>query len=921
MSQFLSNFDQNFVPAEELLDPVNKLRTSQPQALIDTDFEYGLQLSKWENLGLINNRPFVYASPTSIPNITGISLPANSKTVTVTTSAAHNLTVGTAITVQDTYLFVANGNFIITGVTTTSPHTFTYTARALNTNSSITAILDSNKTVLYVGNTYSSAQIGGTITGTYSGSAITVTTTTPHGLSIGNEISVRGFTASTNAPNGAFSVSTVINSTQFIYYATAVPTGTLAGTATLFVRPQGQFLHRPFDGGTLFSANAASNNQQAIRQTRRYFRYQSGKGIQMSSGTVLKPNLPIESITSSGTLVTVQTKEQHNLEPGTVVRVFGVEEDGYNGSYTIIKIISFNTFQYNAYTTPASTIGSGNYYVTTDSWFGCSNRVGIFDSQNGLFFEYDGQQLYAVRRSSTYQLSGKVSVAVGSNTVTQTNAAFPTIFSRQASPGDFIVIRGMSYRIEDIASDTSMTISPAYRGTINVDYAIVSKTEDLKIPQSEWNIDTMDGNGPSGYDMDLTKMQMFYIDYSWYGAGFIRWGVRALDGTVKYCHKMINNNVNAEAYMRSGNLPARYESNTFSQATKATSSIASDATTINVASTSGFAPNGTLLVRNGNTYEYLNYSSKTATTFTGLTRAQAGGTTNVSIPENDNVGIVSSASGLQVGQRLIHPSFPEGTYISGISGTQITLNNAASTANPTGVIFAPMSLGGAMTFTHSTTSPISVEQAYPTFSASISHWGTSVIIDGRFDDDKSLVFTFGQTAFTSIPTGQSRSLFSIRVSPSVDNGTPAVFGARELINRMQLVLRSLDVTTKTANSNYLVTAVLNGTPSGTTAWTNAVKNVSGVVNSSLAQIADYSGVGNVTVAGGEVVGGFLSSGTNSIELDRVRDLGNSILGGGATTAASGVFPDGPDILTIRVENLSAASIEVLGRLSWTEAQA
>jgi hypothetical protein len=920
MSQFLSNFDQNFVPSEELLDPVNKLRVASPQALIDTDFEYGLQISKWENLALLNNRPFVFASPTSIPNITGINFPANSKTVTVTTSIAHGLTVGTAISVQDTYLFTANGNFIITSVPTTT--TFTYTARALNVDSSITSIFDANKTILYVGNTYSSAQIGGTLTNfSYSGTAITVRTTVPHGLSIGNEISVRGFTASTNAPNGAFSVATVINNTDFIYYASLAPTGTLGGTPVLFTRPQAQFLHRPFDGGTLFSANALSNNHQAIRQTRRYFRYQSGKGMQMSSGTVLKPNLPIESITSDGTVVTVQTKEQHNLAPGTVVRVFGVNEAGYNGDYAIIRILSYNTFQYNAFTTPASTIGSGNYYVTTDSWYGCANQVGIFDSQNGLFFEFDGQELYVVRRSSTYQGAGRVSVSVDSNTVTQTNPAFPTIFSRQFSPGDFVVIRGMSYRIEDIASDTSMTISPSFRGTTAVSFAVISKTEDLKIKQSEWNLDRMDGTGPSGYEVDLTKMQMFYIDYSWYGAGFVRWGFRALDGTVKYCHKLLNNNVNAEAYMRSGNLPARYESNTFSTATKATSGITTTATTINVVSTEGFSPTGTLLVRKGSTYEYVNYLSKTSTAFTNVIRAQDGATYNISIAANNNIGIVPSTTGLQVGQRLISSSFPDGTYISSIVGTQITLNNASSTLNPAGVIFAPMSTGGGKQFLLETTSPTSVEQAFPTFSASISHWGTSVIMDGRFDDDKSLVFTFGQDTFTTIPAASSRSLFSIRVAPSVDNGTPGNFGTRELTNRLQLILRSLDVSTRTANSNFLVTAILNGRPSGAVSWTNAVKNATGVVNSSLAQIADYSGQ-NITVSGGEVTAGFLFSGTTSIDLDRVRDLGNAILGGGGSVSSSGIYPDGPDVLTIRVQNLNAtASAEVLGRLSWTEAQA
>ena len=169
--------------------------------------------------------------------------------------------------------------------------------------------------------------------------------------------------------------------------------------------------------------------------------------------------------------------------------------------------------------------------------------------------------------------------------------------------------------------------------------------------------------------------------------------------------------------------------------------------------------------------------------------------------------------------------------------------------------------------------------------------------------------------------GNSKALFSIRVAPSVDNGIAAAFGARELVNRMQLTLRALDVTTSTAGANLLVTAVLNGLPSTATTWTNAVGNAAGAVNSSLAQIADYAG-GITTVSGGEVTAGFfLGTGANSIDLSGVRDLGNSILGGGGTAANTNIYPDGPDVLTVTISNLGTTSASVFGRLSWTEAQA
>ncbi len=158
------------------------------------------------------------------------------------------------------------------------------------------------------------------------------------------------------------------------------------------------------------------------------------------------------------------------------------------------------------------------------------------------------------------------------------------------------------------------------------------------------------------------------------------------------------------------------------------------------------------------------------------------------------------------------------------------------------------------------------------------------------------------------------------VAPSVDNGVAANFGTRELVNRMQLVLVSLGITTRTLTPNMLVTAVLNGIPSSATAWTNAVNNATGVANSSLAQVANYAG-GSTTVSGGEVTGGFFTQGTSTLELDKVRDLGNSILGGGGANANTNIYPDGPDVLTIVVTNTSSSAIDVQGRLSWTEAQA
>ena len=102
------------------------------------------------------------------------------------------------------------------------------------------------------------------------------------------------------------------------------------------------------------------------------------------------------------------------------------------------------------------------------------------------------------------------------------------------------------------------------------------KTNETRIYQENFNLDKLDGNGPSGYNMNINKMQMIFIDYSWYGAGKIRFGIRVEDGDIIYFHELKQNNINTEAYMRSGNIPGRFEISTKSKLCKLQSEIPSN---------------------------------------------------------------------------------------------------------------------------------------------------------------------------------------------------------------------------------------------------------------------------------------------------------------------------------------------------------
>jgi hypothetical protein len=1054
--------DTSITGSEVLTDPVGKLRVSTPQALIDTDFEYSTQSTKWESLNLMNNRASAFydvTAPLTVTNVIGTGT-----VITVSTSAPPP--AGTPIFVQGLTqsgtttngAAPANGWFVVN--TVTAGTNFTY----VSPNSIVTGVFyDNTKTYCYSGNFYSNAGIAvdtNAFSRTAASTTITGTTVYAHGLSVGDGVFVVGLGGGTPAPSGSFLVKTTPTVNTFTFTATGAPTANItnaSGTTFLYARPFGSVIHRSFDGGVQFSVGYPYSGNQLIRQTRRYFRYQSGKGIQFSTGTTLKPAFLVDTLSSSGTTVTVSLKTPHNLSSsfsignsiqttnsssdrafrsygtgtatingnvlnvtalatgsfnigslitgtgiaadtyitaigsatlngtdsaggygtgtyyvsvsqtvssvsitgtnttiycnvaatqgnllavgdtivvknttetsvngtwkvasivsntlgsvstftfkvnnapsalitcnssvqetlyiypsGPFITVEGATDAAYNGTFPVDTIPSDLTFTYTAFVTPTVTtaVAALNSVITVspESWWVSKNRIGLFDEQNGFFFEFDGQTLYAVKRSCTTQITGTVSISNGTPSVTGNG----TLFSSQLTPGDIIVIRGMTYNVQSIASDTSLFIYPEYRGS-SVNSCIVSKRIEEKYPQSSWNLDTCDGKGPSGFNINLKKMQMLYIDYAWYGAGAIRFGFKDDNGNIFYAHRIPNSNRNTEAYMRSGNMCARYECNTSPvyTITKAdVSSLAAVASGITVDSTAGFPPNGLLTVTSaGNVtsaIEYISYMKKTSTQFLGLKRSLT--------------------------------------------------NYGTATLRAPGDLLAGGGTSSNQTFTYSSTAPTQVASFPGQFSSTLSHWGSAVIMDGRYDDDKSYIFQAGLTAPAALAASASNvALLSIRLAPSVDSGLTGILGARDLINRMQLTLRQMDVVATGSAVIFRVELILNGVLGGTGAGTFGAAG-----GSSLAQIATHSATGQTTITGGESIFSFFVYTPSVVQQDLtlVRDLGNCILGGGTSTtvptSSTNLYPDGPDVVTVKVTSLTAAASTIAARLSWTEAQA
>ena len=89
------------------------------------------------------------------------------------------------------------------------------------------------------------------------------------------------------------------------------------------------------------------------------------------------------------------------------------------------------------------------------------------------------------------------------------------------------------------------------------------------VNQTAWNADTMNGNGPSGVILDITKAQILFMDIEWLGEGTVRLGF-VIDGVFIVCHRFNHANLITSTYITTASLPLRYEITNEGTATAAT---------------------------------------------------------------------------------------------------------------------------------------------------------------------------------------------------------------------------------------------------------------------------------------------------------------------------------------------------------------
>jgi hypothetical protein len=582
----IDEYEERFTPAETATDPTNKMRVSMPQSLIDTDFEYSFQPTKWEffqsqnwnasvftstsnsvlattfggagyslinpsvtvssNVGTISSlnlpiAPYIgsyvyiveaaanttlifsqYRYTVATGSTTSLTFPITATNGTYTpqivviggvpgtvtnpsyatfqvsnnlTAAGVNLTAGQPLLAQDTLNEPnCDGTFVVAFINQTQA-AFAYFPKVnqqFNANQ-----LQRAQTSLFVGGYYAAGYgIGSqipvsSITTGSDGRTVTVVCYSNHNLVPGAPIYMGNLILT--AGNGPWYVQSVTNPFTFTYNvysgisASQPSSAVLQNTTVVYSRPEGYQIQRSSDGGIgIFAGNNVAG-AQALRQTRRYFRYQAGKGIQYSTAAVFKPNNDIAKITVAGNLATVTLDGDHGLNYGSLINLRNITSTVasdlpiYNCTGTVDPRVVLTPKQFGIQLagTPSDTNpGCGIASMEVSYAPGAAIRCGLFDDQNGFFFEFDGTFINAVRRNGTTALRGVINVCTGSTIVIGTESQY----TRQVQAGDKIVIRGSTYEVSQVINDNVLHIAPAYRpaspalasGTAGLPFAFIT---------------------------------------------------------------------------------------------------------------------------------------------------------------------------------------------------------------------------------------------------------------------------------------------------------------------------------------------------------------------------------------------------------------------------------------------------------------
>lgn len=198
-----------------------------------------------------------------------------------------------------------------------------------------------------------------------------------------------------------------------------------------------------------------------------------------------------------------------------------------------------------------------------------SNPYTLFDSQNR--YAADGQFSSSTATSGTATHNANkacvdmaVTTASGSEVIRQSKRVFAY------QPGKSLLIMAtfvmnaaktnLRQRVGYFNANNGIffQVNNTTKSFIIRTYTGGSASDARKVDQADWNGDKLDGTGPSGITLDITKTQIFFTDLEWLGVGTVRVGF-IINGDYIVCHTFQNANSQTAVYMQTALLPIRYE--------------------------------------------------------------------------------------------------------------------------------------------------------------------------------------------------------------------------------------------------------------------------------------------------------------------------------------------------------------------------
>jgi hypothetical protein len=118
---------------------------------------------------------------------------------------------------------------------------------------------------------------------------------------------------------------------------------------------------------------------------------------------------------------------------------------------------------------------------------------------------------------------------------------------------------GLTQRVGYYGDDNGFYLEQENSAVAFVKRSLVTgSVVETPVLQADWNGDKLNGTGPSGLTLDLTKAQIYWMDLEWLGVGSVRMGF-VINGQFIVCHTFNHANIIASTYITTASLPLRYE--------------------------------------------------------------------------------------------------------------------------------------------------------------------------------------------------------------------------------------------------------------------------------------------------------------------------------------------------------------------------